>query len=178
MADVSAEDIVQAAYQLQGAPYRPWRSGNSIPMFLDDGPFMDAFFQGGHDAGLDGLRSHLQDVGVMGVDLIHFALIANRMYEMGLDSGGTGTFGDYLVRTGNFDPDTPGERGAIALRPYQGPQDDGSIALYVGSHKVIQAIPVEGVTDRYTDQQTYPWASQGHPRYRFTIYGFLQGVRY
>ena len=138
MADVSAEDIVQAAYQLQGAPYRPWRSGNSIPMFLDDGPFMDAFFQGGHEAGLAGLRSHLQDVGVMGVDLVHYALIANRMYEMGLDSG----------------------------------------ALYVGPHRVIQAIPGEGVTDAYTDQQTYSWASQGYPRYRFTIYGFLQGVRY
>ena len=178
MADVSAEDIVQAAYQLHGAPYRHWRSGNSIPMFLDDGPYMDAFFQGGHEAGLDGLRSHLQNVGVMGVDLIHFALIANRMYEMGLDSGGTGTFGEYLVRTGNFDPHTPGERGAIALRPYQGPQDDGSIALYVGPHKVLQSIPGEGVTDAYTDQQTYSWASQGHPRYRFTIYGFLQGVRY
>jgi hypothetical protein len=175
MAGVSAEDIVQAAYQLQGAPYRPWRSGNSIPMFLDDGPFMDAFFQGGHEAGLAGLSSHLQDVGVMGVDLIHFALIANRMYEMGLDSGGTGTFGDYLVRTGGFDPDTPGELGAIALRPYQGPHDDGSIALYVGPHRVIQSIPGEGVTDRYTDQQTYSWTE---PRYHFTIYGFLQGVRY
>ena len=177
-AGVNAQEIVQAAYQLQGAPYRPWRSGNSIPMWLDDGPYMDAFMQGGHEAGLAGLRSHLQDVGVMGVDLVQFALIANRMYEMGLDSGGTGTFGNYLVGTGSFDPDTPGEPGAIALRPYQGPQDDGSIALYVGAHRVIQSIPGEGVTDAYTDQQTYSWASQGYPRYRFTTYGFLRGVGY
>ena len=175
MAGVRAQEIVQAAYQLQGAPYRPWRSGNSIPMFLDDGPFMDAFFHGGHEAGLAGLRSHLQDVGVMGVDLVHFALIANRMYEMGLDSGGTGTFGDYLVRKGSFAPDSPGEPGAIALRPYQGPQDDGSIALYVGAHQVIQSIPGEGVTDAYTDQQTYKW---NEPRYHFTVYGFLPRVNY
>ena len=32
----SAQDIVQAAYELMGAPYRPWRSGNSIPMWQDD----------------------------------------------------------------------------------------------------------------------------------------------
>jgi hypothetical protein len=29
---VSTDDIVQAAYSLLGVPYRPWRSGNSIPM--------------------------------------------------------------------------------------------------------------------------------------------------
>jgi hypothetical protein len=175
---VSADDIVQAAYDLLGVPYRPWRSGNSIPMWLDDGPYMDAFLNAGHDIGLDGLRRHLFQVGVMGSDLIHYALIANRLYETGLDSGGTGTFGKYLTNTLNFDPDSPGQRGAIALRPYQGPHDDGSIALYVGPHQLIQSIPSEGVTDRYTDQQTYSWASQGWPRYRFTIYGFLPGVRY
>ena len=40
---VRAEDIVQAAYELLGVPYRPWPSGNSVPMWLDDGPYMDAF---------------------------------------------------------------------------------------------------------------------------------------
>ena len=180
MASVSAQEIVQRAYDLMGAPYRPWRSGNSIPMFLDDGDYMGVFQNAGHETGVKELRQHLLQVGVMGVDLIHYALIANRLYEMGLDSGGTGTFGDYLVNTSKFDPDTPGERGAIALRPYQGPQDDGSIALYVGPHKVIQSLPDRGVTDQFTDKQTYGWASgQPHqPRYRFTIYGSLQGVRY
>ena len=37
---------------------------------------------------------------------------------------------------------------------------DGSIALYVGPHQVMQAIPGEGVTDRYTDQQTYGGVSR------------------
>jgi len=124
-----------------------------------------------HSTGLDSVRAHLLRVGVMGADLINFAL----MYSGLETNGGTGTFANYLVNTGNFDPDTPGERGAIALRPYQGPQDDGSIALYVGPHKVIQSIPGEGVTDQYTDQQTYSWTE---PRYHFTIYGFLRGVRY
>jgi hypothetical protein len=38
----SAQDIVSAAYHLGGAPYRPWRSGNSIPMWLDDGSFSNS----------------------------------------------------------------------------------------------------------------------------------------
>jgi hypothetical protein len=147
-------------------------------MWLDDGPYMDAFLNAGHEIALDELRRHLRRVGVMGSDLVHYSLIANRLYETGLDSGGTATFGNYLTNTFNFDPDSPGQRGGIALRPYQGPHDDGSIALYVGSHQLIQSIPTEGVTDRYTDQQTYSWASQGWPRYRFTVYGFLPGVRY
>ena len=163
-AGVTAQQIVQAAYQLQGAPYRPWRSGNSIPMWQDDDIPI-------HGTQLNSLRAHLLRVGVMGADLVNFALAWN-----GLETnGGTGTFANYLVNTGSFDPDTPGQRGAIALRPYQGPQDDGSIALYVGPHQLIQSIPGEGVTDAYTDKETY--GSQER-RYHFTIYGFLRGVRY
>jgi len=156
----TAQEIVQAAYELMGAPYRPWRSGNSIPMWLDDGiPLM------GWD--MDYLRHN----GVMGADLINFALVYNGIRP----NGGTGTFADHLVNTFEFDPDSPAERGAIALRPYQGPQDDGSIALYVGPHKVIQSIPGRGVTDAFTDKQMY---SRPEARYHFTIYGFLRGVRY
>ena len=172
---VTPQNIVHDAYQLWRVLYRPWQPGNSIPMWLDDGPYMDAFLHAGHEHGLAELRLHLQNVGVMGADLINFALIANRLYETG---GGTGTYANYLVNTSPFDPASPGQVGAIALRPYQGPNDDGSIALYVGEHQLIQSIPSEGVTDRYTDQQTYSWASQGYPRYGFTIYGFLPGVSY
>ena len=160
----SAQDIVGAAYALQGAAYRQY-DGGSIPMWLDDG---DGFYSKYE------LRLHLGYVGVMGADLINFALVKNGLPP----NGGTGTFADYLVNTFDFDPSSPAQRGAIALRPYQGPQDDGSIALYVGEHQLIQSIPSEGVTDRYTDQQTYAWASQGWPRYGFTIYGFLPGVSY
>ena len=158
----SAQDIVGAAYALQGAPYRQWQPGNSIPMWLDDG------------MGDPPPAWHLKNVGVMGADLINFALQINDLPP----NGGTGTFANYLVNTYPFDPSSPAQPGAIALRPYQGPQDDGSIALYVGPHQLIQSIPSEGVTDRYTDQQTYAWASQGWPRYGFTIYGFLPGVSY
>jgi hypothetical protein len=79
------------------------------------------------------------------------------------------------MNTSNFDPSSPGERGAVALRPYQGPQDDGSIALYVGGHQVLMSLPGEGVTDQYTDEQIY---ARPEPRYRFTIYGFLPEVIY
>jgi hypothetical protein len=159
---VSAQSIVAAAYGLNGrVKYRHY-DGGSIPMWLDDGIY-----------GVPN-PSYLAPNGVMGADLINFALVKNGLPP----NGGTGTFANYLVNTYPFDPSSPAQPGAIALRPYQGPQDDGSIALYVGEHQLIQSIPSEGVTDRYTDQQTYAWASQGWPRYGFTIYGFLPGVSY
>ena len=158
----NAHDIVRAARTLLGAPYRQWQPGNSIPMWLDDG------------MGDPPPAWHLKNVGVMGADLLNYALQVNGLPP----GGGTGSFADYLVNTYPFDPSSPAQPGGVALRPYQAPQDDGSIALYVGPHYVIQSIPSEGVTDRYTDQQTYAWASQGYPRYRFTIYGFLPGVSY
>jgi hypothetical protein len=157
----SAQDIVGAAYALQGTNYRQY-AGGSIPMWLDDGV-------GDHPP-----IQHLRTVGVMGADLINFALVRNGLPP----NGGTGSFANYLVNTFPFDPSSPAQPGAIALRPYQGPNDDGSIALYVGPHQLIQSIPGEGVTDRYTDEQTYSWASQGWPRYGFTIYGFLPSVSY
>jgi hypothetical protein len=161
----SAHDIVRAAYTLRGVKYREWQPGNSIPMWQDDPQI---------GAGRVPTPHYLRHVGVMGADLVNFALQVNGLPP----GGGTGTFGNYLVDTYDFDPSSPAQPGAIALRPYQGPQDDGSIALYVGEHQLIQSIPSEGVTDRYTDQQTYAWASQGWPRYGFTIYGFLPGVSY
>jgi hypothetical protein len=167
----SAQDIVRAASLLLGrgpypfrfqVKYRQWQPGNSIPMWLDDG--------------INGIPNaeYLGQKGVMGSDLINYALVSNGLPP----GGGTGAFADYLVNTAPFDPSTPGQVGAIALRPYQGPQDDGSIALYLGPHQVIQSLPSEGVTDRYTDEETYAWSWQGYPRYGFTIYGFLPNVIY
>jgi hypothetical protein len=36
-AGVNAQEIVQAAYQLLGAPYRQWHPGDPIPMWRKDG---------------------------------------------------------------------------------------------------------------------------------------------
>jgi len=158
---VSAQDIVKAAYQLQTAPYRHWHVGDPIPMWRKDG------------VGDPPPPWHLvQNVGVMGSDLINYALESNGLPP----GGGTVTFAHYLVRTGNFDPSTPGQPGAIAFRPYSGPGLDqqGHIALYVGEHQLIQALPQAGVTDQYTDEETHSWGAQ----YHFTLYGFLPGVRY
>jgi hypothetical protein len=159
----SAQDIVRAAYELQGVrKYRNWMVGDPIPMWRKDG------------MGEPPAPWHLHNVGVMGADLINYALARNGLEP----NGGTGTFANYLVNTVDFDPHSPGQLGAIALRPYQSPHDDGSIALYVGEHYVIQSIPSDGVTDNFTDAETYSWASQGYPRYGFTIYGLLWGVSY
>lgn len=156
----NAQDIVSAAYQLLGAPYRVWQDGNSIPMWLDD------------YAGDPPPVTHLRSVGVNSSDLLNFALEANGLPP----GGGTQAFANYLVNTVAFDPASPGQRGAIAFRPYEGPAvaQQGHVALYVDEHKLIQAIPGMGVTDQYTDQATYSWGAQ----YAFTIYGFLPGVQY
>jgi hypothetical protein len=62
----SAQDIVGAAYALQGAPYRQY-DGGSIPMWLNDG------------RGDPPPAWHLNNVGVMGADLItHSELMAFR----------------------------------------------------------------------------------------------------
>jgi hypothetical protein len=165
---VSAKAIVNSARLLLGVPrkrikYRPWQPGNQIPMWLDDDV-----------VGLPNPPYFLQH-GVMGADLINFALVANGLPP----GGGTADFANYLVDTTDFDPLERGQLGAIALRPYQDEQDNGSIALYLGPHRVIQSIPSEGVTDQYTDVETYQWAViDGYPRYEFTIYGFLPGVSY
>ena len=161
---VSAQDLMRAAYELLGAPYRQWHPGDPVPMWRKDG------------VGDPPPPWHLQNVGVMGSDLINFALERNGLPP----GGGTVTFAHYLVNTLDFDPSTPGQPGAVAFRPYSGPalEQQGHLALYVGTHQLIQAIPSAGVTDEYSDQETYAWSSQGYPQYRFTVYGFLPGVRY
>jgi hypothetical protein len=160
---VSAEDIVRAAYELQGAPYRLWHPGDPIPMWRKDG------------VGDPPPSWHLQSVGVMGSDLINYALERNGLPP----GGGTKAFANYLVRTMDFDPTTPGQMGAVAFRPYSGPapEEQGHLALYVGSHQLIQALDNAGVTGEYTDQETHSWGLY-LPQYRFTVYGFLPGVRY
>ena len=161
---VRAMDIVRAAEELVSAPYRTWQEGDPVPMWLADG------------AGNPPSAAHLHSVGVNSSDLINFALELNGLPA----GGGTGSFANYLVNTATFDPSSPAVPGAIALRPYEGPDitQQGHIALYLGPHQIIQSIPSEGVTPRYTDEQTYAWASEGWPQYGFTIYGYLSGVVY
>jgi hypothetical protein len=62
MAGVSSQDIVGAAYELLGAPYRHWHVGDPIPMWRKDG------------VGDPPPPWHLHNVGVMGSDLLNFAL--------------------------------------------------------------------------------------------------------
>jgi hypothetical protein len=163
----NAWDIIGAARELLGVTkYRYWQDGDPIPMWRKDGwgehplpPFW-----------------YFEQNGIMGADLINYALARNGIGP----NGGTGTFlkDGWLVRAGGFDPNSPGQAGAIAFRPYQDPVDNGSIALYLDEHQVIQSIPSDGVTDQYTDAQTYSWAPQWGMRYRFTYYAFLWGVSY
>lgn len=157
---VTGQDIVASAYKLLGVPYRTWMWGASIPMWLDD------------NAGDPPPLAHLQYYGVMCSDLVNFALEDNGLWP----GGGTLAFADYLVNTSDFDPDTPGEPGAICLAPYQSPAvgQQGHIGIYVDDHAIIQAIHNPGVTDRWSDAETYWWGGDT----AFTTYGFLPGVTY
>jgi hypothetical protein len=161
----SAQDIVESAYKLLGAPYRTWRTGDPLPMWKKDG------------RGDPPPPAHLKNVGVMCADLITFALKDNDLRAV----GGTQAYEDFLVRKSRFDPGSPGEPGAIAFRPFSGPQlgSQGHIALYVDEHTIIQALAGKqprffGVTDKFTDRETFNWGGNT----RFTVYGFLPGVDY
>ena len=76
MASISPQDLVQAAYQLLGAPYRRWFVGDPVPMWRKDG------------VGDPPPPWHLHNVGVMGSDLVNFVLERNGLPP----GGGTVTF--------------------------------------------------------------------------------------
>lgn len=158
---VTGQDIVNAAYEVLYAPYRLWQPGMSLPTWLDDW------------RGDPPLASHLMSVGLECADLVAYALARNGLsypYQ-----AGTSTFGDFLVNTSWFDPSTPGEPGAVCLKPYAGPawEDQGHIAIYVDDHRLLQALG-RGTTDAWTDTETWAWGGSTE----FTIYGYLPGVTY
>lgn len=158
---VTGQDIVNAAYEVKDAPYRLWQPGMSLPTWLDDG------------RGDPPPVTHLMTMGLECADLVAYALA-----RCGLDypyQAGTSTFGEFLVGWDWFDPSTPGQAGAICLKPYSGPAwaDQGHIAIYADDHMLIQAIG-SGVTDQFSDSETWSWGGATE----FTIYGFLPGVDY
>lgn len=161
---VTGQDIVNAAYELKGAPYRAWTLNAPLPMWLNDG------------AGNPPPASHILSIGCMCADLISYAML-----RCGLPTVfGTEAFEDFLVNTQDFDPSSPGEPGAIAYDPYISSEsgNQGHIAAFVDEHYLIQALdgnpPYYGVTDQFTDQETYSWGGDT----LFTRYGFLPNVVY
>src|SRR5215212_7195494 len=122
---VTAQDIVNSASKLLEAPFRTWHEGMSIPLWLDD------------HMGDPPPVAHLKSVGVSASDLVNFALEDNEL-EAG---GGLLSFADFLVRTSKFDPESPGQAGAIAFRPFESMDQPGHIAIYMNGHTLIQALP-------------------------------------
>ena len=95
-----------------------------------------------------------------------------RQWDLG--SGRYRTWGnDYLVDARSFDPDAPGEPGAVCLATFGGNNGEGHIAIYVDEHTLIQSLTTTGVTDQFTDIQTHVWPECG-----FEIYGHIPGVDY
>lgn len=157
---VTGQDIVDAAYEVLDAPYRIWSQGSPIPMWIYDG------------MGDPPPASYINSVGVMCSDLVSYAL-----ERCGLPPCyGTENLAYYLEGQMPFDPSTPGVPGAICLRPYSGPalEDQGHVGIYVDEHALIQSLYLPGVTDAYTDAETWGWGGSTE----FTVYGFLPGVSY
>lgn len=158
---VMAEDIVRVARQLDGALYRWWYDGASLPMWRDDGyvgaPDPSYFMQYG------------ENKGVMCSDLINYAMEVCGLRPI----GGTAAWNEAIVDWKPFDPDAPGEPGAIAVKGYSSEWAQGHIVLYTGEHSVIQAINYPGVTEAFTDAETYQW-----DQCDFDWYGKIPGVTY
>ena len=161
---VTGQDIVNSAYKLLGAPYRAWTPDAPLPMWLNDG------------AGNPPPASHMLQVGCMCMDLISWAMMDNSLETV----YGTEALENFLVNTQDFDPNSPGEAGAIAYDPYisSAKGSQGHAALFVNEHTLIQALDGGtgwyGVTDAHTDYETY---AQGGDL-QFTRYGYLPNVQY
>lgn len=102
-------------------------------------------------------------------DLCNFACQANGLPAV----GGTGAWNSAIVDWQPFDPNTPGEPGAVAVLGYTDPWRQGHLGIYTGEHTLIQAIH-SGVTEDYTDAETYSWG--GDTAFRW--YGKIPGVTY
>lgn len=137
---VTGADIVNAARELVGIPYRVWRVGDPIPLWSNQYP------QGPPPV------SWIQARGIDCSDLVSYAL-----QRCGLPAiGGTGDIANSIVDWSKFDASTPGEVGAVAVTAYQGPAlaDQGHVLLMTGEHTTIQSLFSDGVTEQYTDQET------------------------
>jgi cell wall-associated NlpC family hydrolase len=153
---VKASEIVAAARQLEGAYYRWWYVGASLPMWLDDGHAHPPV-------------EYIMEYGVMCSDLLNWS-----RQECGLPPiGGTTDYANAIVNWSAFDPSVPGVPGAVCVNPYYSPDQQGHVALYTGEHQIIQALVNPGVTEAYTDVETSTWACCG-----FTWYGFMNDVDY
>jgi hypothetical protein len=155
----TGKDIVVSARKLLGASYRMWASGATVPMWLYDGygdpPSANYIVNG---------------PGVMCSDLVNWAIEDNGLYAI----GGTGAWAQAMVEWVDFDPDQPGEPGAIAVKDYTGPYYQGHIAIYIDEHTLIQSLITPGVVEDYTDAATWGWGGET----QFQWYGKIPGVSY
>lgn len=155
---VTASDIVEAARSVIGSSYRYWYGGATIPMWRDDGYYFAP------PAG------YILSAGVMCSDLLNFA-----RETCGLPSvGGTEAWEWFITDWQAFDPSTPGIPGAVAVNGYTSESQQGHVILYTGEHSCVQALLSPGVTEDYTDAETYSWGGWCD----FKWYGFMPDVDY
>lgn len=159
---VKAEDVVAACLELVGANYRWWYEGASLPMWADDG-----YGWRGYDDCPP--KSHVMQTGVMCADLIDWG-----RQMCGLPAvGGTLAWSNFITGWDYFDPNAPGQVGAICVKPYAAGWAQGHVAIYKDEHYLVQSINYPGVTEDYTDYEAYTWNQCD-----FTYYGFMPDVDY
>lgn len=160
---VKAMDIVGAARQYIGSPYRWWDGTWPNP-----GPATYTDWQNPGYYTSDFVRRE----GVNCSGLINLA----RM-ECGLEPiGGTGHYQDWLEANGGvaFDSSTPGVPGAICVHRWEGGMGagaEGHIAMYTDAHTLLQSDSVNGVWEGEQDYDSTTWAY-------YLVYGLMPDVDY
>ncbi len=161
---VTGMDIVNAARQFAGAPYRYWTG-----VYPEVGPpgYTDWQDPGYYYPG------YVYSEGVHCAGLVNLARMECGLTPIGL----TKQYGDWLWNEGtgeyfNPDPNSPGVPGAICVKPwdpYTGAE--GHVAIYTDAHTLIQAVLNPGVYEGEQDYDSYNWAG-------YTTYGLMPDVDY
>ena len=155
-------DIVNAARQYVGAPYKWWTG--AYPEYGPPG-YNDWQNPGYYPPG------YVTSEGVHCAGLVNLARMECGLQPVGL----TKQYADWAWYSGTgayFDPSTPGVPGAICVVPWDPSTGaEGHVAIYTDAHTLIQATATSGVWEGEQDYDSYAWAG-------YTSYGLMPDVEY
>lgn len=141
-------DIVNAAREYIGAPYRYWTG-----VYPEYGPpgYNDWQNAGYYPSG------YVTSEGVHCAGLVNLARMECGLQPIGL----TKQYSDWIWASGTgsyFDPSSPGVPGAICVIPWDPSTGaEGHVAIYTDAHTLIQATLSSGIWEGEQDYDSYQW---------------------